>query len=45
VLTKGSAARTPNRARTILGWESTVTLDEGLARTLSWFKSELEPTG
>ncbi len=33
------------RARTILGWEPTVALDEGLARTLSWFKNELQPTG
>ena len=33
------------RARTILGWEPTVSLDDGLARTLSWFKSELQPTG
>lgn len=32
------------RARTILGWKPTVTLDDGLARTLSWFQSELQPT-
>ena len=29
------------RARTILGWEPTVSLDEGLARTLAYFRRKL----
>ena len=29
------------RARTILGWEPTVPLDEGLRRTLAYFKHKL----
>jgi nucleoside-diphosphate-sugar epimerase len=29
------------RARTILGWEPTVPLDEGLRRTLAYFKQKL----
>ncbi len=33
-----------SRARNLLGWQPTVTLDEGLARTVTWFKSELQPT-
>jgi dTDP-glucose 4,6-dehydratase len=32
------------RAGTILGWTPTVTLDEGLARTLTWFRGVLQPT-
>ena len=29
-------------ARTLLGWEPTVTLDEGLAQTVEWFRSALK---
>ena len=29
------------RARTLLGWEPRVDLDEGLSRTLQWFRSKL----
>jgi len=28
------------RARTILGWEPTTTLEEGLARTIAWFRQQ-----
>lgn len=29
----------PSRARDILGWRSRVSLDEGLARTIAWFRA------
>jgi dTDP-glucose 4,6-dehydratase len=29
------------RARTLLGWEPTVDLDEGLRRTIEWFREKL----
>jgi nucleoside-diphosphate-sugar epimerase len=29
------------RAREVLGWEPTVPLAEGIARTLPWFKQQL----
>jgi dTDP-glucose 4,6-dehydratase len=29
------------RARTLLGWEPRIEVDEGLRRTLSWFRSRL----
>ena len=32
------------RARTILGWEPTTTLVEGLARTIAWFRQQTPPT-
>jgi len=28
-------------ARKLLGWEPTISLDEGLKKTVPWFKSEL----
>lgn len=39
--------RRPNidKARARLGWEPTVTPDEGLRRTISWFRSEMEREG
>jgi UDP-glucose 4-epimerase len=33
------SALDPTRARTELGWEPRVTLDEGVARTVDWFRS------
>jgi UDP-glucose 4-epimerase len=33
------SALDPSRARTELGWEPRVTLDEGVARTVDWFRS------
>lgn len=32
------------RARTILGWEPTTPLEEGLARTIAWFRQQTLPT-
>jgi dTDP-glucose 4,6-dehydratase len=32
------------RARTLLGWEPTVDLDEGLRRTIEWFRQRLAPS-
>ena len=32
------SALDPSRARTELGWEPRVTLDEGVARTVDWFR-------
>jgi nucleoside-diphosphate-sugar epimerase len=39
--------RRPNieKARTQLGWEPSVTPDEGLTRTIAWFRSEMEREG
>ena len=31
------------RARELLGWEPTVALEDGLARTVDWFRTELSP--
>ena len=31
------------RARTLLGWEPRVSLDEGLPRTIEYFRSKLRP--
>ena len=31
-----------SRARTALGWEPMVGLDEGLARTIPWFRSAVD---
>ncbi|MGQ9561032.1 MAG: NAD-dependent epimerase/dehydratase family protein [Candidatus Oleimicrobiaceae bacterium] len=31
------------KARTVLGWEPEVGLDEGLARTVGWFRAQLVP--
>jgi dTDP-glucose 4,6-dehydratase len=31
------------RARTILGWEPKVPLEDGLARTLAYFKEKIAP--
>ncbi|MCC7018415.1 MAG: SDR family oxidoreductase [Ardenticatenales bacterium] len=33
------------RATTLLGWQPTVSLDDGLARTVAWFASELQRAG
>lgn len=33
----------PVRARDLLGWEPTVTLEEGLGRTAAWLKSRIDP--
>ena len=33
------------RARTLLGWEPQVTLEDGLARTLGWFRSRVTEQG
>ena len=32
------------RARTLLGWEPQVSVDEGLQRTIEWFHHRIEPT-
>lgn len=32
------------RARTMLGWEPQVTVDEGLQRTIEWFRNRITPT-
>jgi dTDP-glucose 4,6-dehydratase len=32
------------RARTLLGWEPRVSVDEGLQRTIEWFRHRIEPT-
>lgn len=39
--------RRPNidKARTILGWEPKVTPEEGLRRTITWFRQEMEREG
>ena len=48
-LTKPQGVRGRNsdntRLRAILGWEPRTSLEEGLARTYSWIRSELERTG
>jgi nucleoside-diphosphate-sugar epimerase len=31
------------RARVLLGWEPRVELDEGLRRTIDWFRQKLNP--
>jgi len=31
------------RARTLLGWEPRVDVDEGLAKTIEWFRAALRP--
>ncbi len=33
------------RATTLLGWQPTVSLDDGLARTVAWFASEIQRAG
>jgi CDP-glucose 4,6-dehydratase len=33
----------PTRARKLLGWTPRVTLDEGLARTIAWYRRLLAP--
>jgi len=33
-----------SQARDVLGWEATVTPQEGLRRTIEWFKSQIEPS-
>jgi len=33
------SALDPGRARAELGWEPKVTLDEGVARTVDWFRA------
>lgn len=33
----------PSRARRMIGWEPTVPLEEGLARTVSWFGDHVDP--
>jgi len=33
------------RATTLLGWQPTVSLDDGLARTVAWFASEMQRAG
>ena len=38
-----SASPTSRRARTRLGWEPKVALEEGLARTIDYFRSRPEP--
>lgn len=32
------------RAKTLLGWTPTIGLDEGIQRTLAWWKEQVEPT-
>jgi len=32
------------RARTLLGWEPQVSVDEGLQRTIEWFRNRIEPS-
>jgi nucleoside-diphosphate-sugar epimerase len=46
-LTEDPMQRCPDitRIRTEIGWEPRVGLDEGLARTVAWFRSVLLPTG
>ena len=34
-----------SRAREILGWQPRVTLEEGLARTIEWFRTYLQRVG
>jgi dTDP-glucose 4,6-dehydratase len=33
------------RARQVLGWEPVVSLEEGLARAIPWFRQKLEKEG